>query len=887
MDSTPKPVIHRAPLDGQPPVSDLDDLPRSSSSGSSPGMSQGKGSLDGRTLAEQITQRLVSDTLLVPTTHGRISSSSDSPSSRLSTTTSEPPPQQPTFVNPFPLAVPAYDTHDGSRAPANGLPVRSSAAAFALQSSTSSARPTDQRARTLAPPDSEVLPQRPRSKTAPQPLPSAPREGSGILSTLTGITEERRDASTSLGPVPPPLPAKDYLVPPALQPGSSSSRPNAPHLASLPSFSPRFSFSGAPARLSPAIITRQPQHPIYTLPPITPVPSTPSNSLTRPRSQSLRSMPALPREGTEDLDFADHDNAMLDDLEEEEDDASMLDAGDGDGDDYAVPSGREPSDDESIASRRPFLTLPTRKPSGLPVMKTSPLDVSFLDHLKVSAEDRTTPQGRRGSDYFTSKQLEANTPRTPTAPHTVHVPSRAPERILPSLPPSTPQPQTPWLPQSPRTVPMPSDPEANLLASPSLSRRPSMYHQVSRSMIDIGEMLKKEQKKEQQQQLRTPEPAHRTPKVKGKAPAAPSSQDLPAGADAASADEEPTTAIGPSLRRQHSMPTFNEHTVPPPYPAFGKFGPHIVPRDEEGREGLPKYSNEIYLRAIMPRKMEFSAPGVQSRDRKWRRMLCVLEGTAFRVYKCPAAAAGVGVLGNLWEKTVGVGDIAEPAPPPGSASAKAKRDRDREREQRPVKDENAPSSISDSPVPMAAPTPSSSHRMSSASAPSPVAASAPPTSGSSFVRLVRRAGRSSSTASAGSATSSPTRSRFISIDVPRPSDSAGSSGRRRSFSALRSASSGPTSAASASSPRSSPPQLRKHPLWLEDPGVPPPDEGDLVHTYSLQNAESGLGSDYHKRRNVIRLRMEGEQFLLQAADIAAVVDWIEVRGVVRGAMSGG
>jgi hypothetical protein len=43
----------------------------------------------------------------------------------------------------------------------------------------------------------------------------------------------------------------------------------------------------------------------------------------------------------------------------------------------------------------------------------------------------------------------------------------------------------------------------------------------------------------------------------------------------------------------------------------------------------------------------------------------------------------------------------------------------------------------------------------------------------------------------------------------------------------------------------------------------------------LQNAESGLGNDYLKRKNVIRVRMEGEQFLLQAQDVAEVVEWIE------------
>ncbi|KAI0029124.1 hypothetical protein K488DRAFT_30567, partial [Vararia minispora EC-137] len=56
---------------------------------------------------------------------------------------------------------------------------------------------------------------------------------------------------------------------------------------------------------------------------------------------------------------------------------------------------------------------------------------------------------------------------------------------------------------------------------------------------------------------------------------------------------------------------------------------------------------------------------------------------------------------------------------------------------------------------------------------------------------------------------------------------------------------------------------------------PAPEPRDLTRQYTLQHAESGLASDYHKRRNVIRCRMEGEQFLLQAVDVQGVVDWIE------------
>ncbi|KAI0077335.1 hypothetical protein K474DRAFT_1571132, partial [Panus rudis PR-1116 ss-1] len=54
-----------------------------------------------------------------------------------------------------------------------------------------------------------------------------------------------------------------------------------------------------------------------------------------------------------------------------------------------------------------------------------------------------------------------------------------------------------------------------------------------------------------------------------------------------------------------------------------------------------------------------------------------------------------------------------------------------------------------------------------------------------------------------------------------------------------------------------------------------PDRRDLIKAYTLQHAESGLASDYVKRRNVIRVRMEGEQFLLQCRDVPSVIDWIE------------
>jgi hypothetical protein len=54
------------------------------------------------------------------------------------------------------------------------------------------------------------------------------------------------------------------------------------------------------------------------------------------------------------------------------------------------------------------------------------------------------------------------------------------------------------------------------------------------------------------------------------------------------------------------------------------------------------------------------------------------------------------------------------------------------------------------------------------------------------------------------------------------------------------------------------------------------DKHSLIKAYTMQQAESGLGSDYVKRKHVIRVRLEGEQFLLQASGVDSVIEWIEV-----------
>ena len=559
----------------------------------------------------------------------------------------------------------------------------------------------------------------------------------------------------------------------------------------------------------------------------------------------------------EGADKQEADHESLDDLDEEDEDGTEEggeDREDGNSDDEA---------EDGMDSTRPSVSSSAPQTGlALPDIQTSRLDTSFLDtYLRGqgsgssgtsgsdasqnqyhTADDRT-PSTFRPADYFSSKAPEHSPIQTPRA------------NELGLLPIS-------GLPQ-PRIVPMP------MPNSPTA--RPPLYHHASKSMVDMTLTAKE----------RSPELKKRESRsiAAGLGVESPSSKQA-SGPSPSTMLPPQDNLLGASLRRQRSMPTFTPSSSPPPYPDFPPprpDAPPIMPRDEEGRERLPVYSNDIYLRAILPRKMEFSAPGVQARDRKWRRTLCVLEGTAFRVYRCPPAAVGVGVIGEWWEKTVGVGDIAEA---PATASvANAQKAREREQVAQSLAKVDTPNAASITPT--AAPE---EHP--------PPAEAAPP------VQQQPHAGRSRLNLLRPGGSSSPTRSRFSS-DTSRDSSSSrrplsnsrsGSHGATQSLGAISSGAS--SSAVTLESTSASTSQSRSRSraprgarsdsgevrgLWREDPGAPLPSPKDLIKEYRLSNAESGLGTDYTKRRNVIRIRMEGEQFLLQAADVAGVVDWIEVR----------
>jgi hypothetical protein len=239
--------------------------------------------------------------------------------------------------------------------------------------------------------------------------------------------------------------------------------------------------------------------------------------------------------------------------------------------------------------------------------------------------------------------------------------------------------------------------------------------------------------------------------------------------------------------------------------------------------------------------MEFSAPGVQARDRSWKRLYFVLHGTSLRVFKhdvnkIPFKAGSISIpeiseadLANLHvhkpgERRESVTSTA--AARPGAPAAPTGR-----RGSLVEGSVNAPAGRRGSlPGDPDAITPAG-RRPSQSSVGSSVAASTTTTATTSSEKemfLFQPASQA-------------TQARRASVSVPPPAPSSGINARENIASHL------PFGGGNA-----------------------------LVKQYSLQNAESGLAADYVKKRNVVRVRAEGEQFLLQTDSAKDVVDWIEV-----------
>ncbi|CEH14767.1 Pleckstrin homology-like domain [Ceraceosorus bombacis] len=338
-----------------------------------------------------------------------------------------------------------------------------------------------------------------------------------------------------------------------------------------------------------------------------------------------------------------------------------------------------------------------------------------------------------------------------------------------------------------RNVGTPTSPRANAFASvgPSASAtgasRPGLYSQKSQSLVDLSASSRREAIRPTQPPSFPASPGLFT----GRASPSPSQQGGATLAPPAFQGKDAPDAQG--MRRRQSM--FEVGKEPPPYSIIherpeGK--QLIMPREEEGKESLPSYFCGVHIEGYLPRKMEFSAPGVQAKDRSWRRYYFVLHGTSLKLFKTDLSAAGYASKG-AWGEMDGAHVHKEPM------------------------NEVAPA-----------------------------------------------AGQNGSSAPNG--------------DEKRISNGTSSAMNERSTSGVHGTSGlnhavelvinnrpfGSQHAISSASASAS--DLSKH---------------NAVRNYTLQNAESGLAADYLKRRHVVRVRVEGEQFLLQTRNDRHVVEWIE------------
>ncbi|KAJ9479727.1 PH domain-containing protein [Pseudozyma hubeiensis] len=299
--------------------------------------------------------------------------------------------------------------------------------------------------------------------------------------------------------------------------------------------------------------------------------------------------------------------------------------------------------------------------------------------------------------------------------------------------------------------------------------RPNFYQQKSKSLVDllgpasrrleidtssptrpiINEPLNREA-------LRTPT----TPRPPSEAPAYSKKDSLAPISVGPAAPASIASPGGMSLGRRRSM--FEMRAEPPEYSIIHNRpeGPQIIlPREEEGREKLPTYYCGVHIEGYLPRKMEFSAPGVQAKDRSWRRQYFVLHGTSLRVYKNDLSVDRHAANGS-WGEMKGVHVHLEPMNEDGSNG-----------------------------------------------------------SGSGGINLGAAAREAISHTALGAHRHEASKNKEFATQFDT--------------------------------------------------------KNGLIRNYSLQSAESGLAADYLKRRHVVRVRAEGEQFLLQTRSDRHVVDWIE------------
>lgn len=393
----------------------------------------------------------------------------------------------------------------------------------------------------------------------------------------------------------------------------------------------------------------------------------------------------------------------------------------------------------------------------------------------------------------------------------------------------------------------------NTLSPRTPGGRPAMYsHQVSHSMLDFGSMSMTGTG-ENDDDVEPPLPA-RIPSMKGKG------KEREGTIKRRSPSRTPKHAI-----RRRSLPDMSGlRAPPPPYPKTSI-------REEEGKEVLPPYTCRIHFEASVMRKMEFDHPGMIAKDRSWKRVYVVLNGTTLRVFKQNPRMYPVKPV----PLKVGVRKALKDWPPGGKNSDGIVRVEDvvlgaphvhlpeeilPKVDSRGVPLKKVPSQGSGGSG--GAPGPSNSSRRS-------LDSGSRQGTRRSFDIPRRVGGTSRSSMSSSSNLTAGSSSTALTSPV---SDStadllAEASEKGRPPPAIP----GPSAVLGAARPTNSQSNHRSTGSQI----LASIKTNTVLRQYTLQGSETGLASDYHKRKNVIRVRAEGEQFLIQADNVFMAIDWIE------------
>ncbi|TYJ56588.1 hypothetical protein B9479_002680 [Cryptococcus floricola] len=429
-------------------------------------------------------------------------------------------------------------------------------------------------------------------------------------------------------------------------------------------------------------------------------------------------------------------------------------------------------------------------------------------------------------------------------------------------------------------------PTTGLAARPSIPSRPSLYTQGSISMIDLPSRPKDTVTTSAPQvslkpSLRTVQSGEAVPLHIDLPPpnAGPSGLMSPAewakppptpalGIDRFNLGVKPCKSLAAKRRRSADDLSAPPPKYEPPFP--GTFIPK--PRDEEGQELLPKYWCSVHIEGMLQRKMEFvgerdlgtegtdgkrKVEKIQARDRSWKKLYFILHGTALLVYKFdphrfPLRANDQSPVPTIDDEEMDEHLHVHPTP---------------ERRRR-------ASSVGGSSV--------GGRRSSNATigGDSGRRGSADSTNGSIIPR--RGSGESNSASSIG-----------LPIPGRRGSESnnLGSGSYRRSSLSIVTNANGSSSNVSeekdanmftggtrrGSMSQGNAPNLSssQSSIGTGNPLSSHFQHNALVKQYSLNKTESGLAADYHKRKNVVRVRADGEQFLLQTESARDMVDWVE------------